>query len=433
MAEPSGPINGQNRVVEGLVSTGGVAGLKKGANASAVTGSAYQALDTVVGGAGTAGTPAPDVVTVQGISGGTPMPVSGTITASGVAQDTTLGTTNTEVGGLTDAAPASDTASASLNGRLQRIAQRLSSLIALLPTSLGTGGGLKVDGSGTPLPVSASALPLPTGAATDATVAAMSAKLPAALGQQTMAASEAVVIASDQSAIPITAASLPLPAGAAADGTDPVGTNAGAQAGSTTAGVGIRGWLSTLAGIFQSVGGKVQGLGTAGSPLGGVVTVQGGLNGSGSLPGTPGQNITGTPGTNQPTAYVLAAQMALNGGNYYYGSMDWLRTPAIFKTVAAVAVTAGTPVSIWTPAATRFRLMGGGLSLSVAGSIIFKDGATGGSATEIWRTPTLAAGQPYNIPENIGNGILSAAANNQLWIDVTASGTVMGGVFGTEE
>ena len=95
MAEPSGPINGQNRVVEGLVSTGGVAGLKKGANASAVTGSAYQALDTVVGGAGAAGAPAPDVVTVQGISGGTPMPVSGTITATGVAQDATLGTTNT--------------------------------------------------------------------------------------------------------------------------------------------------------------------------------------------------------------------------------------------------------------------------------------------------------------------------------------------------
>lgn len=73
---------------------------------------------------------------------------------SGAATETTLGTTNTEIGGLTETAPASDTASSGLNGRLQRIAQRLTSVIALLPTSLGSGGGLKVDGSGTALPVS---------------------------------------------------------------------------------------------------------------------------------------------------------------------------------------------------------------------------------------------------------------------------------------
>jgi hypothetical protein len=57
----------------------------------------------------------------------------------------------TILGALTEAAPASDTASSGLNGRLQRIAQRLTTL---LPAALGAGGGLKVDGSGTPLPVS---------------------------------------------------------------------------------------------------------------------------------------------------------------------------------------------------------------------------------------------------------------------------------------
>lgn len=41
------------------------------------------------------------------------------------------------LGALTETAPATDTASSGLNGRLQRIAQRLTSLIALLPTSLG--------------------------------------------------------------------------------------------------------------------------------------------------------------------------------------------------------------------------------------------------------------------------------------------------------
>lgn len=51
--------------------------------------------------------------------------------------ETLLGTTNTEIGGLTETAPASDTASSGLNGRLQRIAQRVTALIALLPAALG--------------------------------------------------------------------------------------------------------------------------------------------------------------------------------------------------------------------------------------------------------------------------------------------------------
>ena len=44
----------------------------------------------------------------------------------------------TLVGAVTETAPASDTASSGLNGRLQRIAQRLTSLIALVPASLGS-------------------------------------------------------------------------------------------------------------------------------------------------------------------------------------------------------------------------------------------------------------------------------------------------------
>lgn len=43
----------------------------------------------------------------------------------------------TRTGGLTEAAPATDTASSGLNGRLQRIAQRMTSFIALLPSSIG--------------------------------------------------------------------------------------------------------------------------------------------------------------------------------------------------------------------------------------------------------------------------------------------------------
>jgi len=56
---------------------------------------------------------------------------------------------------------------------------------------------LPVSAVGT-FPVSAASLPLPTGAATETTLAAMSAKLPATLGAKTIANSMAVNIASDQ-------------------------------------------------------------------------------------------------------------------------------------------------------------------------------------------------------------------------------------------
>lgn len=71
---------------------------------------------------------------------------------------------DTKVGSLTEAAPATDTASSGLNGRLQRIAQRITSLIALVPASL---------------------------------------------GQKTMANSFAVTLASDQSTLPVSLASVP--------------------------------------------------------------------------------------------------------------------------------------------------------------------------------------------------------------------------------
>ena len=68
------------------------------------------------------------------------------------------------------------------------------------------------------VPVSVAALPLPAGAATEATLGAMNAKVPT-VGQKTMAASTPVAIASDQGALPVSAAALPLPAGAATETT----------------------------------------------------------------------------------------------------------------------------------------------------------------------------------------------------------------------
>ena len=75
-------------------------------------------------------------------------------------------------------------------------------------------------------PISVTTLPLPAGASTESTLAAVSGKLPATIGQKVLATSVAVAIASDQSVIPvsgtfwqatqpISVATLPLPAGAA--------------------------------------------------------------------------------------------------------------------------------------------------------------------------------------------------------------------------
>lgn len=69
---------------------------------------------------------------------------------TGAATETTLATLlstsdfDTKAGALTETAPATDTASSGLNGRLQRLAQRLTSLIALLPSALTGSGNLKV-------------------------------------------------------------------------------------------------------------------------------------------------------------------------------------------------------------------------------------------------------------------------------------------------
>lgn len=63
---------------------------------------------------------------------------SGAATAANQSSELTL------IGAVNETAPASDTASSGLNGRLQRIAQRITSLIALVPTALTAGGNFKV-------------------------------------------------------------------------------------------------------------------------------------------------------------------------------------------------------------------------------------------------------------------------------------------------
>jgi hypothetical protein len=89
-------------------------------------------------------------VTIPATGSGDPTPVVETIAgvASANRQVMTIGDRAggavDSIGGLTETAPGTDTASSGLNGRLQRVAQRITSLIALLPTALSSLGGLKV-------------------------------------------------------------------------------------------------------------------------------------------------------------------------------------------------------------------------------------------------------------------------------------------------
>lgn len=111
------------------------------------------------------------------------------------------------------------------------------------------------------------------------------------------------------------------------------------------------------------------------------------------------------------------------------GGVQSERTPTKF--IALNDVVISPEVTIWTPAAgKRFRLMGAFLSHGVAtGNVVLKDN-TGG--TTILFLPRNTLGVAVATPP-MGNGILSAAANNVLTATGVATQTLSGYIFGTEE
>jgi hypothetical protein len=132
-------------------------------------------------------------------------------------------TLETALGVLAETAPATDTASSGLNGRMQRLAQRLTSLIALIPTSLGAktaANSLAVTTATDDATIALYGAVTETAPATDTASSGLNGRLqriaqrltslialvPASLGQKAMSASFAVTIASDQSAITTTLA-----------------------------------------------------------------------------------------------------------------------------------------------------------------------------------------------------------------------------------
>jgi hypothetical protein len=162
--------------------------------------------------------------------------------------------------------------------------------------------------------------------------------------------------------------------------------------------------------------------------------------GTGTAPLTP-VVLWGLDGANYVRAPTIMVPSTDNYGTFaqsllttayqlvYRGDTNWdrQRTPVVFKPLNGVAV--ATETAIWTPAAgKRFRLMGFVLAGSVAGNYVLRDNTAG---TIILVVPS-AAGAPVALPP-LGNGILSAAANNVLTCTGPASSTLSGFVYGTEE
>lgn len=99
----------------------------------------------------------------------------------------------------------------------------------------------------------------------------------------------------------------------------------------------------------------------------------------------------------------------------------------VFKPISSTAI--GTEATIWTPAGgKKFRLMGMDIAVSVAVDIVIRDNTAG---TIIYQTPTLVANEPYGV--SLGNGKLSAAADNVLTFDASGAANVIGTIWGTEE
>jgi len=135
-----------------------------------------------------------------------------------------------------------------------------------------------------------------------------------------------------------------------------------------------------------------------------------------------------------PTANILEVVPGLYTGS---GQADRQRGPNTFRPFNAQAVptTGGTsPINIWTPASgKKFRLMGYWFSTTAAAGLVLHDLASAGSGGLLnIPSPIAAAGGEIKSPP-LGNGVISAVANNKLWIDATAATTLTGFVWGTEE
>ncbi len=104
-----------------------------------------------------------------------------------------------------------------------------------------------------------------------------------------------------------------------------------------------------------------------------------------------------------------------------------LRTPDKFVDVSTVTINSAT--TLWTPASgAKIRFLGGMISVSAAGSVLFTEGTSGAT---IFRTPILAANVPYNFDLG-GLGQLLSTADHTLQAALSVNGSIVGTLYGEE-
>lgn len=121
---------------------------------------------------------------------------------------------------------------------------------------------------------------------------------------------------------------------------------------------------------------------------------------------------------------MVTAQLIGFNGSY----SDRVRVGKVYKYIEFLTLANGTDTAVWTPTAGRkFRLMGVAMSSSVANNLHLKDGST------IFHTSRFANNNTNTF--DFGNGYLSSAANNILYVSNATGSTAAVWVtaWGTEE
>lgn len=159
-----------------------------------------------------------------------------------------------------------------------------------------------------------------------------------------------------------------------------------------------------------------------------------------------GSSISISGWTNPADAQANASTFAIGPEGYNGSSWDRLRVPTIFKTATA---TASGDTALWTPTSgKKFRLLrfkieatqeaatSGGGDIDV----VLRDSTTATSAAMSFYAPSTSVTTTPGVIStgwlDLGNGIISAAANNVLNINLSAalsSGKVRVVACGTEE
>jgi hypothetical protein len=139
-------------------------------------------------------------------------------------------------------------------------------------------------------------------------------------------------------------------------------------------------------------------------------------------------NVGSSLGDANAVSIIGGARVSVNYGYIGGGLYDRVRSATTFKTREYLTLTTGSAADVWYTAGKKWRLMQVSISATVAGKYSIRDGAS-----SIVLQFSLAANDTVTFP--MGNGLLSAAAGQTLWIvnGTGSSANVWCNAWGVEE